>query len=61
MAHGIFPTYNKYYLATEIFPHLSKEEIKAVYFPDKTKKKTLSKADRFNQDEDELSNKRNRK
>lgn len=36
--HGIFPTYNKYYIQHEIFPHLSKQEIKDVYYPPKTKK-----------------------
>jgi hypothetical protein len=39
--HGIFPTHNKYYLASELFPHLSKEEIKQVYFPERKSKKAL--------------------
>ena len=33
--HGRFPTMNKYYLAHEVFPHLSKEEKRLVYFPTK--------------------------
>ncbi len=61
MAHGIFPTHNRYYLATEIFPYLSKQEIKAVYFPDKTRKTASPRTDRFNQEEDDLSNKRKHK
>lgn len=37
--HGIFPTHNKYYIVNEIFPYLSKKEIKEVYYPEKVKKK----------------------
>ena len=33
--HGRFPTHNKYYLAHEVFPLLSKEERRLVYFPTK--------------------------
>lgn len=33
--HGRFPTHNKYYLASELFPLLSKEEKRLVYFPTK--------------------------
>jgi hypothetical protein len=33
--HGIFPTHNKYYLRTEIFPLLSKKEMKEVFYPTK--------------------------
>jgi len=33
--HGRFPTMNKYYLAHEVFPHLSKEEKRLVFFPTK--------------------------
>ena len=40
--HGIFPTHNKYYLAQEIFPHLSRAEKKEVYFPDKKTKRAPS-------------------
>lgn len=36
--HGTFPTHNKYYIATEIFPFLTKKEIKDVFYPPKTKK-----------------------
>ena len=42
MAHGIFPTHNKYYIATEIFPYLSKKEKKEVYFPEYKPKKVIS-------------------
>jgi hypothetical protein len=37
--HGRFPTHNKYYLATELFPYLSKEEKRLVYFPTKEERK----------------------
>lgn len=33
--HGRFPTHNKYYLTSELFPLLSKEEKRLVYFPTK--------------------------
>lgn len=36
--HGIFPTHNKYYLRSEIFPLLSKKEMKDVYYPPKKSK-----------------------
>jgi hypothetical protein len=39
--HGIFPTYNKYYIRKEIFPYLSKKEMKEVYYPTK-KPKTVA-------------------
>jgi hypothetical protein len=39
--HGRFPTHNKYYLATEIFPFLSKEEKRLVYFPTKEERKGI--------------------
>jgi hypothetical protein len=39
--HGIFPTYNKYYIRKEILPYLSKKEMKEVYYPTK-KSKTLA-------------------
>lgn len=42
--HGIFPTHNKYYLHTEIFPFLSKKEIKEVFYP--TKKPKVDKQPR---------------
>jgi hypothetical protein len=38
--HGIFPTHNKYYIRTEIFPHLTKKEMKDVYYPAKKPKST---------------------
>jgi hypothetical protein len=38
--HGIFPTLNKYYLSSELFPRLSKEEKKAVFFPERKSKRT---------------------
>lgn len=37
--HGRFPIMNKYYLANELFPHLSKEEKRLVYFPTKEERK----------------------
>lgn len=44
--HGRFPTHNKYYLATELFPLLSKEEKRSVYFPTKEERsKKVSKRD----------------
>lgn len=44
--HGRFPTHNKYYLASELFPLLSKEEKRAVYFPTKEERsKKVSKRD----------------
>jgi hypothetical protein len=44
--HGRFPTHNKYYLAHELFPLLSKEEKRLVYFPTKEERsKKLSKRD----------------
>jgi hypothetical protein len=44
--HGRFPTHNKYYLAHELFPLLSKEEKRLVYFPSKEERsKKVSKRD----------------
>jgi hypothetical protein len=44
--HGRFPTHNKYYLAHELFPFLSKEEKRLVYFPTKEERsKKISKRD----------------
>jgi hypothetical protein len=44
--HGRFPTHNKYYLAHELFPLLSKEEKRLVYFPTKEERsKKVSKRD----------------
>ena len=45
--HGRFPTMNKYYLAQELFPYLSKEEKRLVYFPTKDERKggKVTKAD----------------
>ena len=37
--HGRFPTHNRYYLAHELFPHLSKEEKRLVFFPTKEERK----------------------
>jgi hypothetical protein len=43
---GPFPTHNKYYLAQELFPFLSKEEKRLVYFPTKEERsKKMSKRD----------------
>ena len=41
--HGIFPTHNKYYIRTEIFPHMSKKEIKEVWYADKKSIATAAK------------------
>lgn len=44
--HGRFPTMNKYYLATELFPLLSKEEKRSVFFPTKEERSArVSKRD----------------
>ena len=40
--HGRFPTMNKYYLASELFPLLSKEERRLVYFPTKEERKGVN-------------------
>lgn len=40
--HGIFPTLNKYYISSELFPCLSKEEKKAVFFPERKSRKAVS-------------------
>jgi len=46
MAHGIFPTHNHYYLRTEIFPYISKKEMKEVYYPTKeSRSKVAAKRD----------------
>jgi|688.fasta_scaffold89794_6 hypothetical protein len=52
--HGIFPTLNKYYISSEIFPCLSKEEKKAVFFPERKSKRSPSLRDKV-RDEDEDS------
>jgi hypothetical protein len=51
--HGIFPTLNKYYISSELFPRLSKEEKKAVFFPERKSKKATSPHHRAVKDEDE--------
>jgi len=52
--HGRFPTHNKYYLAHELFPLLSKEEKRLVYFPTKEERsKKISKRDLKMSREDE--------
>lgn len=44
--HGRFPTHNKYYLAQELFPFLSKKEKKDVFFPTKDQRsKNVPKRD----------------
>lgn len=50
--HGIFPTLNKYYISSELFPCLSKEEKKAVFFPERKSRKMTSPHHRA-KDEDE--------
>lgn len=54
--HGRFPTHNKYYLASKLFPLLSKEEKRAVYFPTKEERsKKVTKQDlRMSREDQEL-------
>lgn len=58
--HGRFPTMNKYYLATELFPLLSKEEKRSVFFPTKEERKgKIAKSDlRMSRDDHELYEKK---
>lgn len=51
--HGIFPTHNKYYIHHEIFPHLTKQEIKDVYYPPKKVKDTKGPRKQRQQDSEE--------
>jgi len=53
MAHGIFPTVNKYYLHTEVFPFLSKQEIRDIYFPIKSRKTTSFDKNQISDDDRE--------
>jgi hypothetical protein len=57
--HGRFPTHNKYYLAHEVFPLLSKEEKRLVYFPSKEERsKKITKNDlRLSKEDEEVLNK----
>jgi hypothetical protein len=57
--HGRFPILNKYYIQHEIFPLLSKEEKKNVYFPSKEQRsKRVTKDDlRLNKEDEEVLNK----
>ena len=58
--HGRFPTMNKYYLAQELFPYLSKEEKRLVYFPTKDERKggKVTKADlRLSREDQEILDK----
>jgi len=57
--HGRFPTHNKYYLASELFPLMSKEEKRLVYFPTKEERsKKVSKKDfRLSKEDEEVLNK----
>ena len=57
--HGRFPTHNKYYLANELFPLLSKEEKRLVYFPTKEERsKKVSKRDlKLSREDEEVLNK----
>jgi len=57
--HGRFPTHNKYYLAHEVFPHLSKEEKRLVYFPTKEERSMkVSKRDlKLSREDEEVLNK----
>lgn len=53
MAHGIFPTPNKYYLASEIFPFLSKKEKKEVFFPERKPKQQVIAPKRSRKEDEE--------
>ena len=53
--HGIFPTLNKYYISSELFPRLSKEEKKAVFFPERKSRKTTSLRHRAKDEEEETA------
>jgi hypothetical protein len=57
--HGRFPKHNKYYLANELFPLLSKEEKRFVYFPTKEERsKKVSKRDlKLSREDEEVLNK----
>ena len=54
--HGRFPTHNKYYLAHELFPLLSKEEKRSVSFPTKEERsKKVTKSDlRMSREDQEI-------
>ncbi len=41
MAHGIFQVRNKHYLSNEIFPRLSKESVRDIFFKKEQKKKLV--------------------
>jgi len=58
--HGRFPTHNKYYLATELFPLLSKEEKRAVFVPTKEERsKKVTKSDlRMSREDQEMYEKK---
>ena len=61
MGHGIFPVYNHYYHAHEIFPYLSKAEKKEVFFPEKKVRKQNVSRLRFAGDDEEQSPKEHKK
>jgi|688.fasta_scaffold1373452_1 hypothetical protein len=58
--HGRFPIFNKYYLTNELFPLLSKEEKRHVYFPTKEERsKKVSKRDlKMSREDEELYEKK---
>jgi hypothetical protein len=53
--HGIFPTLNKYYISSELFPCLSKEEKKAVFFPERKSRKAISSRHEAKDEDDNTS------
>jgi len=54
--HGKFPKLNSYYISSELFPCLSKEEKKAVFFPEKKSKSVASPRHKsFDEDEESPS------
>ena len=58
--HGRFPTMNKYWRAQELFPLLSKEEKRLVFFPTKEERKgNFTKKDiRMSREDQELYEKK---
>ena len=58
--HGRFPTMNKYWRAQELFPYLSKEEKRLVFFPTKEERKggKVTKSDlRLSREDQEILDK----
>lgn len=58
--HGRFPTMNKYWFAHELYPLLSKEERRSVFFPTKEERsKKFTKSDlRMSREDQDLYEKK---